>query len=330
MSLVFTSCGAQSDPNQPGTHALVVGIGEYPYLGGGRREPPEGARFQLEQRASAPRSARAVRDWLLARGAYAGEPNAGLYNPSAPLATVDVLIADGNPEPGEPVDVPNAERLIEAIDAWVERCNRHADNVPFLFLCGHGLELGDLVLLASDFGAPGALDIWQRAISLDSIRLGMRRCQARRQFLFFDCCRSEPFDTFAGNARGHQFFATELDQADPRSYVALYSTLSGRFAYPDVDQPSTFTKALLEALLGLGSERRGGSWQVTNRMLAKAVHDSMQFAAKTNPNRQLASAEAPGDAVLHQLRVPPQVKVWLEAQQSLITPPAFIKTFELP
>src|ERR1700720_4792327 len=153
---------------------------------GGAKEG-EGEGFPLRQLTSSPKSARAVCDWLCAAGQYAGQANAGVNNPAAPLASVDLLVAEEPAAAPHPAgaDDPVAVRLIEALEDWIKRCDANPDNIAFLYLCGHGLKLGDLVLLASDFGRSGVNNAWKYAVSLDSIRLGMRKCKAIRQFLFF-------------------------------------------------------------------------------------------------------------------------------------------------
>lgn len=308
MEIVFQSPAFVANRAAAGTHALVIGIGAYPFLDGGASELEGGQIVRLKQLSSSPASARAVRDWLLAQGEYAGVANAGLRNEDAPLATVDVLIADA----GEP-DIGNVEPLVKAIEDWVLRCNTNADNVAFLYMCGHGLKLGDLVLLAADFGRAGVLNAWNHAISLDSIRLGMRKCVARQQFMFFDCCRAYPFSVNAGNERGRQIFDQLLDQSDTRGYVAMYSTLEGSLAYGKPDNPSYFTKALLHGLTGFASERKGGGWRVTNKMLQKALQDLMRFDVKgATANRQLVSGESPGDAILHMLSESPKVRTLVQ------------------
>lgn len=309
MALIFRSPQFDANPSEPATHALLVGIGRYPYLLGGS-EAGQGAGFPLRQLTSSPKSARAVADWLLARGACLGVPNAGLNNPAAPLGTVDLLLAEdpAATPAGENVDNPTATRLVEAIDEWVVRCNTHADNVAFLYFCGHGLKLGDLVFLASDFGKANVPNAWKYAISLDSIRLGMRKCKAKRQFMFFDCCRSYFANVNAGNERGVQIFDSLLDAQDLRNYVAMYSTLEGSAAYGKPEEPSYFTQALLGALTGFGSERRSQGWEVTNRMINKALHEIMRFDVQGTANLQIVAGESAGDAVLHRLRSLPQVK----------------------
>jgi hypothetical protein len=316
MALVYESPHYLADATSPGTHALVVGIGDYPFLMGGVNEAQGEQDFPLRQLTTAPASARAVRDWLLCQGPFAGKNNAGLRNNQAPLASVEVLIS-GDAGAGQPVDTPNGTRLKGAIEDWYARCNQHADNVAFLYVCGHGVTLSSLQLLASDFGQSNQPNIWSRALNLDNIRIGMRKCLARRQFMFFDCCRGYTANINGGNSEGIQIFDQLLASPDIRHYVAMYSTLEGSQAFGKVDQPSLFTTALLDALMGYGSTRVSGGWYVTNRMLEKAMHDIMRFDASVTVNMQLVEGNSAGDATLHELSTPPLVRTRVHCEPSL-------------
>ena len=310
MTIVFRSPAFAANPNAAGTHALVVGVGEYPFLNGGKHEVPNNP-FGLKQLKSSPISARAVRDWLTATGTYAANERAGLNNPAAPLASVECLISDAAPPAGEVLDVPTAARFDQVFNEWKARCDANPGNVAFLYLCGHGLRMKDLVFLASDFGEP-INNRWKRAFSLDCIRLGMRKCSARSQFMFFDCCRSYPSSFSDPAAQGEQLFDSFLDHADDRGYAALYSTQDGSFAFAKPDEPSYFTRALLDGLSGYGAERKAGQWLVTNKMINKALQDIMSFDLRVAPNLQVIPGESPGNAVLHVLKHVPTVRLHMK------------------
>src|SRR5687767_1036671 len=67
----------------PATHAVVIGVGHYPHLPGGRRrqvERPEG----MGQLTSPPHSARSLATWLIESYNY----------PQKPLADVALLISE--------------------------------------------------------------------------------------------------------------------------------------------------------------------------------------------------------------------------------------------
>jgi len=327
MALKYESNQYKTAPNAPGTHALIIGVGDYPYLLGGVNEVPHSP-FGLGQLTSSPVSAQAVCDWMLAEGSYLGSVDAGLKNTGAPLSTVDLLLTQA---PGAaPVggNIPTFDNIVTAVDNWIARCNQNEGNVAFIYLCGHGLKLRDLVFLASDFGDPALAvsSAWRRTISLDSIRLGMRKCNAMFQFMFFDCCRSYPVTFTEPYATGHQIFDSLMSHADNRNYVAMHSTLEGSQAFGAPNQPSYFTKALLEGLCGFASENRGSGWVVTNTSLSSAMYRIMRFDANVSINRQLVVSEAPGEAVLHELSNAPKVKARVKCQPPASPPTAVTLT----
>jgi hypothetical protein len=120
--------------SKPGTHALVIGIGRYPWLLGGSRRPRFSLNDGMAQLTSPPASARAFATWLL-----------GTYdNPDAPLASLDLLLSDRRDQRYragrksveiEPATFTNVSR---AIKAWVQRAAR-AEDLLLFFFSGHGI-----------------------------------------------------------------------------------------------------------------------------------------------------------------------------------------------
>lgn len=311
MALIFASDDSDSNPGAPGTHVLVIGIGRYPHLLGGSHVGDR--HFGLRQLTSAPISAWRITEWLLpSQGSGA---RSGLANRRAPLATVDLLISEEGSPDGE--GTPTAKNIIAAVEKWYARCDRNPENVAMLYVCGHGLMLLDHVLLASDFGNQKSVNLWNQAISLDCISQGLRKCKARNQFLFFDCCRAYPVMVNGAPSQGHQIFDLVLNTVDSRNLIILRSTLEGSFAYAQTDQPSYFTTALLEGLSGFASERLGSGWAITNSMLANSIHKIMTFDSVAEADRQIAEVDISGHAILHELGHAPVVKTRVRCEPSL-------------
>src|SRR6266850_4512990 len=89
MALVYQSAAFGANPEAPGAHALVIGVGQYPHLLGGDAdiiEDPMGLR-QLE---SPPVSAKVFTHWLIPK---VDPQQAQFSNPDAPLATVDLVLS---------------------------------------------------------------------------------------------------------------------------------------------------------------------------------------------------------------------------------------------
>lgn len=308
MTNVFTSPRFSETPSAPGTHALVIGIGDYAHLADGRRPSTYigDALPGLSQLTSAPISAQTIVDWLLGVGQFCDVKNAGLKNAAAPLATVESIIST----PDAP-DLSSSASIQSALRAWYNRCDKNEKNVAFLYICGHGFELQDLVLLASDFGEDDA-DPWRGSISLDSVRLGMRKCIAQNQFMFFDCCRSYPvLCPQVSRETGLRVFSQMSPAKGQRSQVVLYSTLEGHAAYGTVGQPSRFTSALISAFTGLASENLGGRWTVTHGMLIKSMQEVLCFNLNEDTERlQVVASNSygRGTSALHELTSHPLVK----------------------
>jgi hypothetical protein len=181
-----------SDPFIPaGAHALVIGISDYPFLGGGNapdadRAPDNGGLGQLEVSAL---SGALFFDWLKATGEIA----------RAPLATSRLLLA---PRPDEQAMVdrlteghygsPDYEPMRSALIAWGDDIaaggRTGSPNVAVFFFSGHGVEVAASPAIlardvlnqrAADGGANKALavDAMSTAIKTYNIDRGLfRRC----------------------------------------------------------------------------------------------------------------------------------------------------------
>src|SRR5437773_1039482 len=68
----------------PATHAIVIGVGHYPYLRGGKGKTKFANAGGLDQLKSPPESARSIARWLIE----------DYQHPTKPLGTVSLLISD--------------------------------------------------------------------------------------------------------------------------------------------------------------------------------------------------------------------------------------------
>lgn len=83
MSLIYRDISLVA--NQPQTHAIIIGVGDYPHLRNGSafRERPATSTMGLGQLTSSPISAKAFSDWMVNN----------FNNPNAPLGTVELLLS---------------------------------------------------------------------------------------------------------------------------------------------------------------------------------------------------------------------------------------------
>jgi hypothetical protein len=126
---------------QPGTHALLIGVGSYPFLKDGSAPPAE--RFKLHmnmgQLSSPPKSVEHLGRWFL-------DDQNGFHNPDRPLRSLEVLCSA---TPALELTVPGGAKATiapaqtqavrQAILDWKTRAGRHEENLGILYFCGHGL-----------------------------------------------------------------------------------------------------------------------------------------------------------------------------------------------
>lgn len=253
----------------PGTHALVVGVGEYPWLLGGSQtlfSDHEG----MAQLTSAPISALRFAEWLAT--SYVSD--------RYPLRSLRVLVsAPGlgawTPRPDLPAKVPERarfEKLEDAILAW------HGDLGPndraLFFFSGHGIAVGDeQTLLCEDYGEV-PVQALHRALDFKAFRVAMASAPALQQFYVIDACRVASGRLI--RSKNH-YGQPVLDPSGelpspPRNQPWLCATTSGAFAYGRDGQTSLFTEALLKAMRGAGAQRTAHGWAVRPASLVEGIH----------------------------------------------------------
>lgn len=298
----------------PGTHALVVGVGSYPFLLGGIA--PAERSDGMRQLTSPPVSARAFADWLAAE----------YHHPAAPLASLALLLSEEEPAPwvnprtGQPCE-PGAATIAAvtaAVTAWKQRGDSSPDNRLILYFCGHGISEGDdMALLASDFNPDDANPLNQ-ALDFSRLRHGLKRCAASQQLFFVDACRASS-DVLISQSGA--LFAGQVPLLPgmrplelPRLLsVPYYATLAGDLSHARPGAVSLFTEALLRGLRGAGSDDPEGDWRVTTIGLQEAIDHFLKqpvFAGRVAGVQVPVVGELPGFDV-HELIGLPVVPVYV-------------------
>ncbi len=301
----------------PGTHALVIGVGRYPHLAGGERPVPDSD--GMKQLTSPPISARAVANWLLAEH----------HDPRRPLASLTLLLSEQTPAPftnprtqvAHDVDGATIDDIVTAVRQWKARGDGNVDNRLVFYFCGHGVAQGDdMSLLASDVFADTDNPL-NGALDFTSLMKGLKRCRASQQVFFVDACRAssdvliEQSGSFAGQVPlGPGLRPRDLPR---RLHLPYYATLGGDRSHARHGQVSLFTEALLKGLRGAGSDDPEGEWQVTTIRLHEAIDHFMkepQFAGA------FAGVQVPNVMEmpvfdLHQLPGAPIVPVYVGCQE---------------
>lgn len=304
MTLVF---GSSTPTAAAATHALVIGVGGYPFLERGERELVEDLEG-LGQLTSPPVSARALADCL-----------SELNNPDAPLRSVELLVSPVGtytPPGGDPIEVEAAtyDNITAAFDRWYQRCHTNKKNVALFSFCGHGLQKGTLALLPADIGSRPA-NPFEKAINFDQTYQAMAACRARTQCYFIDTCRvissrSLEDPGFGGNALRRASLTNHGIRVAPK----LYATGSGYRAFGEEHRVSRFTAALIGALRGGAAFRDARfprSWVISTDRLGSAVARIIAMENTTLPPQYHQfvhpDGEMAGETVLHHLNCVPTV-----------------------
>jgi len=302
----------ERDPGgAPATHALVIGIGAYPWLLDGAEQGDAALADGMGQLSSPPVSARAIAKWLV--GSHA--------DPGAPLATVDLLISEeggGQAPLGTGEEVFQAEpadkaTMVAAIRAWRARCNEHPDNLALFFFCGHGVGRGfDLVLLAHDYGSDPEQP-FEHSIWFEGMKEAMRSCEATRQLFFIDACRVH-------SAKLSADYTVKLDPVmSVRTPFTVgvrqsvyHATTSGAPAFGRPDRPSLFTQNLIKGLEGLGANDNRGEWWVETTGLQRALTGlADEFADEEDRGLQAPTSGEQVSFDFQRLDDPPVVPLYL-------------------
>lgn len=293
-------------PGQPGAHALVIGVGDYPHLqgGSGALSPDHGGMGQL---SSPPESARAFARFLLQ----------GYQHPALPLASLDLLVSEAASTPfPTPADGLPGRAAFDAVKAavlaWFARADTDADNLLLFYFCGHGLASGgQTTLLCDDFGSlpPNPLE---HALDFTGLYLGLDKCKARRQVFFVDACRVASPTLFTTlNFVGHPVIPGSARFASrTRQAPVYYATVAGAAAYGQVGRPSVFTEATLQAFEGAGCDDLDGGWAVQTDALNRGIFHLMRRAvSRAATVGQLSTVDNLTRFALHHLPGRPRVPV---------------------
>lgn len=253
----------------PGTHVLIVGVGAYPHLKGGTG-PVNPQHREMGQLTSPPLSAMAMLEWV----------DKTLTNFEAPLKSVEVLISQPTPATytdstglSQKIDPATWPHVRNSAQAWKDRADSDADNVAIFFFCGHGL--GDGVgthLLLGDSGSDP--ELLRSSLHVQSFRLAMGSCAAKKQIYFVDACRTVDLATVFNPYQGGQAVLQpgNVLQVFDGSNPVLYSARFGEPAFGNVGEISDFSKALLQGLTRFAVFRpKGNYWAVSPHELQKAV-----------------------------------------------------------
>ncbi|MYS82825.1 caspase family protein [Embleya scabrispora] len=278
----------------PAVHALVIGVGGYPYLPGGEKADPRHclAFDGMRQLTSPPRSALAF-----ARRLVDGGPSVG----NLPLASVDLLIscAAGDRLPDRLDPAPREatiDNIRDAFETWLVRCTADPDNAAVLYFCGHGLQSDAQLLLAGDFNRYGATPFAQ-AIDFDETRLALQQRGPRTQCFVIDACRTDCFDLRPAGVQPlarPDLFGRGVCENELTLRLPAFGEAWGRRA-----EVSYLTRALLRALDGQAATTDEiGRWVVSMAGIRRSIDLLLMEEMNVASLHRGVEANNLGDAVM--------------------------------
>lgn len=262
-------------PGASGVHALLIGVGRYPYLHPGhglRGFAPEAG---LEELTSPLYSIDAFAEWL----------RVDLRVTDTPLRSLRVLASSPTRDTPWPNSEPTFENMQQYIHAWFDDVDEHEGNLALFYFCGHGLRVGDVhALLAQDFGADVHAP-FDYALEPERFAAAMRKAKARRQIYLIDACSTsvplpEDFEEVRPRSVIQAARNSNLGVVKP---VYIRASEFGTKAYGVENAPSLFMNSFLEAMKGAAALKRGpAQWVVKTHMLKPAL----DWLIQRRPNGQ--------------------------------------------
>ncbi|QNG46022.1 hypothetical protein D0Z70_15460 [Sphingobium terrigena] len=258
--------------DRAGTHVLLIGIGDYPWLEDGSEYDPmehEENAMGMGQLAAPSTSVRRLADWFLDH----------FVNEDRELASLSMILSEPQPSTYAHLrrttpqcDLPrgSAAEVAEAAKQWIKRASKRRDNSVVIAFCGHGVHSGNPVLLCRDYGH-NTENRFEGAIDFEQFRIALATRQPDTQLLLIDACRTPDLeaDLLGQVAPGNPLLAlkslTERDNAPAVQSVHFATSLYTQ-AWGREDGASLFTEALLKALNGGAADNMSDWWVTTGRL----------------------------------------------------------------
>jgi hypothetical protein len=320
----MTSIPVPAEGATPGTHALIIGVSDYPFADG-PNPSAVGQSFGLVNLTSAARSASEVAAWLLNE----------YRNPDAPLASLRVLLSPSMNESIHPdIDAllpdgpaPAIRANVDAeVGAFRNACRENENNVGFVYVAGHGIQLNKrgAVVLLHDFGDPayanelhGAIDVAGCHAAMDQFAI------AQKQVWFCDACRQLPdvarrFERLAG-----AFTLSErIGQVQASPLFLASSTRENAFA--EIGGTSIFCQSLLWALRGAGAvgpDETCPEWHVGTTQLIKTLPNRVRrLVADHGEEQHVDVAGRVLEMAAQRFAAPPDVDIVVDLRPPDATP----------
>ncbi|BCA62680.1 hypothetical protein HMP09_1914 [Sphingomonas sp. HMP9] len=257
-----------SDREGPGTHVLLIGIGEYDHLIDGVKEKLELA-DGMEQLDAPPQSVKALADWFL---------DGNFVNDERPLASLAMVVSTPEPYRYEhaAATIPNAdlpdgstETVLAAIRAWLSRASSSEESQTIFYFCGHGVLSGTQTLLCRDFGAVTE-DPFDQSVNFEKFHAAMATKIPEYQIFLVDACRTSDsvvdMTTQLGGVGRRVLNGSSIKArgGTPARQSIHLATSDLAKSWGRVNGLSLYAEALLRALSGGGAQRDLDMWVGTD------------------------------------------------------------------
>lgn len=302
---------------EPGLHALIIGVSAYSHLLGGSSQPADELMLavskELGQLEGPAQAARDLADFLLARRCKL----------TRPLRTLRFLASPSPDEASRP-DLQNVTpatfgEIARAMKAWQKDAARSNDEVALFYFSGHGTRLtwNDALLLPHDFLSGSK--VLDKVFDVTGLRGGMAVSEtapqiAQTQYYFIDACQDDRKNFKKLDASDVAPVVLEVDPkgADDRDTPIFFAARSGRTTRTAAGKNTTrFGGRLLECLKGGGADYINDKWVVTINTLAGALDKwSVYENLSLTPNEDSFNTGGNyghGDTIVHEIDERPLV-----------------------
>lgn len=314
--------GAQSQ--DPGIHALVIGVGSYANAGG----------YGLDaDLSSASVSAFEFAQFLLSDLRY----------PSHPWKSADVVISRaGDLSPAKEQEIRHGlarfgawnfepatfDVVSAAIKAWKVRCDASPDDIAMFYFCGHGVEYrGVIALLLENFDAD-AHGYFDGSVDLHGMHAATAAMKARDKFFFVDTCREAPWQVQELTEIEPPSVLPRVDKSHAELAPIYLATRESARAFGKPNECAQFTSSILASLRGAGA-RRGtgdhqGKWVVLTDSITSGIAEVLRLKVKFKKGKKqeagLAGVNPLRREVVHVLdraQLPAQIE-WPAGVQTVV------------
>jgi hypothetical protein len=309
---IFPSRGCQ-----PGLHALIVGVSDYPNLSEADGPPGPPHHLGLHKLGSAATAAVRLYSFLVERADHL----------AAPLASCRLLLS---PSPSEAerltITAPRANltNFAAAASDWRRDARTDPKNVTLFYFAGHGLQRSDngQVLLFEDFGG-NEVKILQGCLEASNLleQMGSTHAAdpiARTQLYFFDACRTLPAELLKYDGLQAETIWDPLPRPTPgeryldNRLAPVFYTEAGNEAFGVDGVGSIFGESLLGCLQGGAGvfNEQTQKWSVSVNSLCGALTKQLTIInRKYETDQTFRVSETGPDKILHNLDGPPRVHV---------------------